>query len=176
MKKVSLSGLSQEPSEKTPAKMAEDVSTRLLCQSAAIAAVYVLLTLISPGELRFAECLCILPVFTVTAIPGLSVGCLLANIFIGASIIDIIFGTLATVIGACGTYFLRKYRWLMPLPPIIANTAIIPFVLKYAYGMTESMPVLFAMIGVSEIICVYLLGQLLYQVLYKNAHRIFGRA
>lgn len=174
MKNDSSNGLSHGTSKKTLAKMDKGVSTTFLCQSAVIATIFVLLTLISPGELRFSECLCILPAFTATAIPGLSIGCLLANFFIGASILDIVFGSLATLIGTIGTYFLRKYRWLMPLPPIIANTAIIPFVLKYAYGTTEAMPVLFAMIVISEIICVYIFGQLLYQVLYKNSHRLFS--
>ena len=85
-----------------------------LVQAAAIAAIYVVLTVafapISFGEvqIRFAEALTILPFFTPAAVPGLFVGCLIANILGGAILPDIIFGSLATLIGAVGTYLLRK--------------------------------------------------------------------
>jgi len=149
------------------------VSTKFICLSAAIAAAYVLLTFISPGEFRLSEVLCILPAFSAAAVPGVSIGCFLANLFMGTPIYDVVFGTLATVIGAFGTYWLRKHRWLMPLPPIISNTVIIPLVLKFAYQLPDSFPALVVMIGTSEIICVYVLGQFLYQLLHKNANKLF---
>ena len=94
--------------------------------AAAIAAVYVVLTLvfapISYGEVqvRISESLTILPFFTPAAVPGLFIGCLIANITGGAIIWDIIFGSVATLIGAIGTYKLRNNRWLAPIPPIIS--------------------------------------------------------
>jgi len=110
-----------------------------------------------------------LPVFMPSAIPGLFVGCFISNMISGCLIPDIIFGSIATLIGALGTYLLRKKPILSLLPPIIANTAIIPFVLMYAYGIR---PIWFSMITVciGEIISCGILGMLLYSVLkrYRN--------
>ena len=116
--------------------------TIYLTQGAMIAAIYVVLTVFAGAfnlasgavQVRISEALTILPIFTPAAIPGLFIGCLIANILGGAVIWDIVFGSIATLIGAVGTYLLRKNKWLAPLPPIIANTIIVPWVLKYAYG------------------------------------------
>ncbi len=94
-----------------------------LVQGAAIAAIYVVLVVVfnywsfGPIQFRIAEALTILPFFTPAAIPGLFVGCLLANLLGGAIPADIIFGSIATLIGALGSYALRKHKWLIPLPP-----------------------------------------------------------
>lgn len=109
-----------------------------LVHGAVIAALYVVLTMLAnalglanyPIQVRFSEALTILPVFTPAAIPGLFLGCIISNTMTGCMLLDIIFGSLATLIGAFGTYLLRdKNKWLAPLPPIIANTIIVPFVL-----------------------------------------------
>ncbi len=147
-----------------------------LAQGGIIAALYVVLTLvfapISFGEiqLRVAEALTILPLFTSAAIPGLFVGCLIANLLGGAVLWDILFGSLATLLGALGSYYLRHNRWLVPLAPILANSAIIPFVLKYAYGFNLPIPLLIVYIFVGEIGGCYILGELLASVLmpYRN--------
>ena len=107
-----------------------------ICQAAMIAALYVVLTYainafnLASGaiQVRVSEALTILPFFTPAAIPGLVIGCFIANLSTGAVILDVIFGTLATLLGALGTYALRKYKWLAPLPPIISNTIIVPWV------------------------------------------------
>ena len=108
-----------------------------IAQAAMIAAIYVVLTLIgasfSYGEVqvRISEALTILPVFTPAAIPGVFLGCLISNILGGCILPDIIFGSLATLIGAVFTWMLRnKSKYLAPLPPIIANVIVVPFVLK----------------------------------------------
>ena len=109
--------------------------TTFITQGAVIAAIYVVLVFVfdywsfGPIQFRVAEALTILPVFTPAAVPGLFIGCLIANITGGAVIWDIVFGSLATLIGAVGTYMLRKHPWAAPLPPILANTVIVPFVL-----------------------------------------------
>ena len=116
---------------------------RYLCHSAIIAALYVALTHLSNAfglasgiiQCRISEALCILPVFTAAAIPGLTIGCIIANLTTMASIVDIIFGSLATLIGALGAYWLRNHKWLTPLPTILANTLILPFVLKYILNL-----------------------------------------
>lgn len=158
----------------------------LLTQGALIAALYVVLTYlanllgIASGEIqvRFSEALTILPFFTVAAVPGVSIGCLLANLLTGCALPDVIFGTLATVIGAVGTYLIGRWMkhnklsaWLSPIPPILANTAIIPFVLLYAYGVG---PVWFSAltVGAGELVSCGLLGMLLLFALRGNT-RIF---
>ena len=114
-------------------KKEKTISVLFLVQSAMIAAIYVVLTIvfapISFGQIQFriAEALTILPAFTPAAIPGLFVGCLIGNILGGAILPDIIVGSMATLLGAIFTYLLRnRSKWLAPLPPIIANTVLIP--------------------------------------------------
>ena len=148
-----------------------------LTQAAMIAAIYVVLTYVfapfSFGEVqvRIAEALTILPVFTPAAIPGLFVGCLVGNILGGAILPDIIFGSLATLIGAFFTYQLRdKNKFLAPLPPIAANTIVVPFVLRYGYGVALPIPFMMLTVGFGEVLSCGVLGMVLYFALrkYKN--------
>lgn len=150
-----------------------------ITQAAVIAALYVVLVIMfnycsfRPIQFRIAEALTILPYFTPAAIPGLFVGCLLSNILGGAAIWDIIFGSIATLIGAIGTYALRKNKWLAPLPPIIANTLIVPFVLRYAYGSEGVFAMFFVTIGASEFIVCGVIGMLLLFALNPVRNVIF---
>lgn len=145
-----------------------------LAQGAAVAALYVVLTLIfapiSFGSVQFriAEILTILPLFTPAAVPGLFVGCLLGNILGGAIIWDIVFGSLATLIGAALGYLLRFNRWLVPLPTVIANALIIPWVLRYGYGIQVPILLQIAYVAAGEILGCYILGELLATVLLKR--------
>ena len=151
---------------------------KTITHAAIIAALYVVLTFIANAmgiasgavQIRLSEALTILPFFTPAAIPGLFVGCLLSNILVGGVILDIIFGSLATLIGAVGTYALRKHKWLAPVPPILSNTVIVPLVLIYAYSSTEALPYLMVTVGAGEIISAGVLGMLLLTSLskYKN--------
>lgn len=150
-------------------------------QAAMIAAIYVVLVTIfnywsfGPVQFRIAEALTILPYFTPAAIPGLFIGCLLSNILGGAILADIAFGSIATLIGALGTYALRKHKFLTPLPPIIANTLIVPFVLKYGYGTSEAIPYMFVTVGLSEILVCGVFGMILLTSLNKYRHLIFKK-
>ncbi|MBR2123123.1 MAG: QueT transporter family protein [Lachnospiraceae bacterium] len=150
-----------------------------LTRGAAIAAVYVVLTLIfapisfGAVQVRIAEALTILPLFTPAAIPGLFVGCILANILGGAVIWDVIFGSIATLIGAVIGYKLRFSRWLVPIPAIVSNTVIIPFVLRYGYSINLPIPVLMGYIAIGEVIGCYVLGELLAEVLSRSGKWIF---
>ena len=142
--------------------------TRLMTESALIAAVYVALVLlfkpISFGAIQFriAEALCVLPFFSLSAVPGLALGCLLGNFFSGAAMPDVIFGTFATLLAAILSYKLRTVsKWLVCLPPILANAVIVPFVLQYAYGVTDGYFFLFATVGIGEILAVGVLGNVL---------------
>ena len=157
--------------------------TRYLTRAAVIAALYVVLTWFSALfglagqnliQVRLSEALCILPYFTPAAVPGLAIGCLISNLLTGAHALDILFGTLATLLGAIGTRLLRKWRFLAPLPPILANTVIVPFVLRYAYLMVDvAMPILFLSVAAGEIISVGVLGTLLLLALQKRSTYLF---
>ena len=156
-------------------------STLFLVQAAAIGAVYVVVTLLfaplSFGEvqIRFAEALTILPYFTPAAIPGLFVGCIIANFLRGAIPIDILFGSIATLLGAIFTYKLRSNRFLAPVPPIVANTLIVPFVLHYGYGINLPIPFMMLTVGVGEVVSCAVLGMILLTALSKYGNMIFGR-
>ena len=155
-----------------------------ICQGAMIAAIYIVLTLfintfnLASGaiQVRISEALCILPIFTPAAIPGLFVGCLLSNIFMGSAIYDIFFGSLATLIGAFGTYYLRKTKFVFTLPPVIANSIIIPLVLRFAYHLTDAYWFLVVTVCAGEIICVCVLGIILKAALWPQRRFIFRNA
>ncbi len=159
-----------------------------LTQAALIAALYVVLTFIANAfglanysvQVRFSEALTILPYFTPAAIPGLLIGCLLSNILTGCALPDIIFGSLATLLGALGTYALRKWKWCAPICPIAANTLIVPLILIYGYGLlVEGMSTLQCFgfycltVGAGEVISCGILGMILLFVLEKYRNKIF---
>ncbi|MGN0362310.1 MAG: QueT transporter family protein [Bilifractor sp.] len=152
-----------------------------LTQAAMIAAIYVVLTYVFSAisfgqvQIRIAEALTILPVFTPAAIPGLFVGCLIGNITGGAVLPDIIFGSLATLIGAVGTRMLRKKNPVFcTLPPILANTVIVPFVLRFAYGIQLPIPFMMLTVGIGEVVGCGVLGVALYSGL-KNYRKVIFR-
>lgn len=157
-----------------------------LVQAAMIAALYVVLTVLANSlglasqavQVRFSEALTILPYFTPAAVPGLYVGCILANLLTGSALWDIVFGSIATLLGALGTYaigrlpFQRK-KWLTPLPPILANTLIIPWILSLVYQLEGSIPYFMLTVGAGEVISCGILGIILLLALEKHAGRIF---
>lgn len=154
----------------------------LLTQAGMIAALYVVLTLFANAlglanyaiQVRFSEALTILPYFTPAAIPGLFVGCLLSNLLTGCMPLDVIFGSLATLLGAVGTWLLRKHiKWLAPVPPIVANILIVPFVLAYVYHFEGSIPYFMVTVGAGEIISCGILGMILLISLEKYRHILF---
>jgi len=151
-----------------------------LTHAALIAAIYVVLCIvfapISYGEIqvRIAEALTILPFFTPAAIPGLFVGCFLSKMIAGNIMMDMIFGSLATLLGALGTWYLRRYRILGLLPPIVANTLIVPYVLCLGYGINLPIPFLMMTVGIGEGIAVGVLGSMLRNVLSHYKGMIFG--
>lgn len=154
--------------------------TASLTLAAIIAALYIVLTFFANAlglanysvQVRFSESLTILPYFTKAAIPGLFIGCLLSNILTGCAIPDIVFGSLATLIGAIITHTLRKYKWAAPIGPIISNAIIVPFVLLYAYGI-QPLWFSFVTVTIGEIISCGLLGMLLLFTLEKHRNTLF---
>ena len=156
--------------------MNQTMNTRALTQGAVIAALYVALTYVasffglSSGviQVRLSEALCVLPLFLPAAVPGLYIGCLLANILTGCVALDILMGPIATLIGAVGTYLLRRHPRLALLPTILANAVIVPVVLRYGYGMGDAMWYMVGTVGAGEIISVGILGTLLYEALRRR--------
>ena len=156
--------------QKTRAKV------RFLCHAAIIAALYVVLTLISamlglasnPIQIRISEALCVLPFFSAAAVPGVTIGCLIANVITSGNILDIVFGTLATLIGAVGARLLRKWKWTVSIPTIAANTVIIPFVLKYGFMLEDSVWFFAATIFLGEFISAGIFGTTLLFALEKR--------
>lgn len=193
-----------------------------LTQAAVIAALYVVLTeLFAPisfkeVQVRVSEMLTVLPAFTPAAIPGLAVGCLIANILGGALPPDVVFGSLATLAGACGTYLVSRAlrrnktekagkgpddrkrnqtagsgsetqrpdrqglsslgsRLLVTLPPVIANTIVVPLVLKLAYGVNLPLALQMLTVGLGEVVSCTLLGGLLLTVLSRYGKNLFGQ-
>ena len=155
------------------------ITVTSIAQGAIIAALYVVLCIvfqpISFGAVQFriAEALTILPLFTPAAVPGLFIGCLLGNLLTGAIIWDVIFGSIATLIGAIFGYMLRSNRWLVPFPAVLANTVIVPFILKYGYGDPTPMPLMFLYLFIGEILGCYILGEILAYILMPYRKVIF---
>jgi uncharacterized membrane protein len=153
---------------------------RFLCHAAIIAALYVVLTLISamlglasnPIQIRISEALCVLPFFSAAAIPGVTIGCLIANVITSGNILDIVFGTLATLIGAVGAYLLRKWKWTVSIPTIAANTVIIPFVLKYGFMLEDSVLFFAVTIFIGEFISAGIFGTTLLFALEKRDRKL----
>ena len=150
-------------------------------EAALIAALYTVLTVfvgafgLANGAIQFriSEALCVLPFFTPAAIPGLTVGCLLSNLFTGCIWQDVVFGTLATLIGAYGAHLLRRIPWLIPFPPVLANTLIVPPVLAYGYGFEEGLPYLMLTVGIGEVLSAYVCGMVLFAAIKPYGHKIF---
>ena len=145
-----------------------------------IAALYVVLTFVANAfglasgaiQVRLSEALAVLPFFTPAAIPGLYIGCLLANLLTGGCLLDILVGSLASLIGALGAYALRKWKWLVPIPTILANAIIVPFVLIFGYGIADVWWYLVITVGIGELISCGFLGMILLLILKKNVPQI----
>jgi uncharacterized membrane protein len=169
-------------------------TTKLITQAAIIAALYVVLSLATYQfsyleiQCRVAEALCMMIYFTPAGVWGVFVGCLITNIF-GGSWIDIVFGSLATLIAAlltipiakvlkkkCGSSLDIKHSLLIPIPTVLVNAIIIPFVLYYGYGITSmgnaqsQLAVLGLMafsVGAGEVISCYIFGPILVKVMNR---------
>ena len=168
------------------------MKTLSLVQAAMIASLYVALTLVAAGfdlasgaiQVRFSECLTVLPYYTPAAIPGLIIGCLLANLLTGCLLPDVIFGTLATGIAAYASYRIARSgfpegrpfvnRLFVSFCPVVSNAVIIPFVLTYAYGIPGGLLIQAVSVGFGEVIACVVFGQLLLAALYPVRGTLFG--
>ena len=161
-------------------KRNSSAAIKKLTRTAIIAAMYVALTFLSSLaglasgaiQLRLSEMLCILPVFLPEGVLGLFLGCLLSNLLTGCAVWDIIFGSLATLIGALGAYLLRKLPdkliFISTLPTVFANGLIIPAVLILVYGVPDAYYFLMLTVGAGEIISAAVGGTALYFMIKKS--------
>lgn len=158
-----------------------NIKTKRLTHAAIIAALYVVLTYASnmfglasgPIQVRISEALTILPYFTSAAIPGLFIGCLSANLIMGAGVLDIVFGSVATFLGAIGTYLMRKKsKYFAPIPPIVANMLIVPCVLIWA-GASGAWWYFALTVGAGELVSCGIFGIILYNAIEKKIDKIF---
>ena len=147
--------------------------TKQLVNGGMIAALYVVLTVLAAQfnlasgaiQVRFSEALTILPVFTVAAVPGLTVGCVLANLLTGCAAWDVVFGSVATLIGAVGTRLLKNKPLLAWIPPVLSNMAIIPIILIKVYAVPDAWWFLVLTVGAGEVLSCGVLGLLLWKSL-----------
>ena len=150
--------------------------SRFIAEGAMIAALYVILTYVAMlfgldkmvVQLRFSEALTVVPLFTPAAIPGLFAGCIIANILTGCAIVDVILGSLATLIAAIITRKLRKIPYLASIPPILANTLIVPPVLAFVYHVETALPLIYLSVFLGELLSAGVLGTLLITALKKK--------
>lgn len=157
-------------------------SVRDLAQGAIIAAVYALLTIflapISSGliQCRVSEAMSVLPYFTFTAVPGLFIGCFLANLLTGAAIYDVIFGSLATLIAAFITYAMRKTvtKYLAPLPSVVVNALVVGWLLTYVYQVGVTYWAAVGYVAVGQAIACFALGLPLMSLLERFRGKLFG--
>ena len=154
-----------------------------LVYGAAIAAIYVVLTMVflpisfGPIQFRISELLCVLPYFTPAAIPGLFIGCLIANVLGGGILLDVLAGSLTTLAAAYLTWMLRgKSKFLASVPPVVLNAIVIPWVLKFGYGEPLPIPFLMGTVGIGEVISCGILGMIVYTILDKHRVAIFRTA
>lgn len=161
------------------------MKSKSIVYSAVIAAMYVVLTFISYAfglssgaiQVRISEALTVLPFFTPYAVWGLFAGCLLSNILTGCALWDIIFGSVATLLGAVFTYYVGKLKsknacYLAPLGAIISNTLIIPLILRYVYGIKDGYAFLCLTVGIGEIISAGIFGMMLLFAVKKHQKHI----
>jgi len=150
------------------------LQTRTVVQAAVIAAVYASLTLLvkplayGPIQFRISEALTVLPAVLPASIPGLFVGCILANFLGGFGLADIVLGSLATLLAGFATWLLRKRTFLLPLPPVLFNGIIVGTYVWFLYDNTYPWPLTMLFIAVSEAVICYGLGLPLLALVRKN--------
>ena len=155
---------------------------RELVQGAIIAAIYALLTIflapISSGliQCRVSEAMCILPYFTFSAVPGLFIGCLLANLLTGMAAYDVVFGSLATLLAAYLTYALRNKvpKYLAPMPSVVVNALVVGWLLTSIYGFEVSFWVAAGYVAIGQAIACFALGLPLMSLLERFRGKLFG--
>ena len=152
-----------------------------VAQAGIIAALYVVLTVFAAGfdlasgaiQVRISEALTVLPVFTPAAVPGLFIGCLLANLITGSAVYDVVFGSLIILAAAVVTRFLKDRKFIYTIPPVLFNALGVPVILVLAYGVTTAYPLLVLTVGAGEAISVFGFGFALKKILGRYRNTLF---
>ena len=149
-------------------------TTKHIAQAALIAAAYAALTVLlapisySVMQVRISEALCVLALFTPAAVPGLTIGCLIANMLGPNGIWDVVLGTLATLIGVVGIYLLRNKNFFIALlPNILSNAIIIGLCCRYLWGEQLSVIICMLLVCAGEAISCYIPGFIFAKALEK---------
>lgn len=152
-------------------------SVKSIVTGGCIAAIYVVLSMLCAAlglasgviQVRISEALCILPIMTGAAVPGLFVGCLVANALSGCALWDIVFGSLATLVGAVGTRLIgSKHPIISLIPPILANVIVVPLILTKVYAVPDAYWVIVLTVGLGEVLSCGVCGFVLYKMLHKR--------
>ncbi len=157
----------------------KNISSDYLVKAGAIGAAYAVLTLLlaplSYGvmQIRISESLIALALFEPAAIPGLTVGCLLSGILGPNGLVDALLGSLATLIGAWGTYVLRRFRCFAPIANVLSNAVIVGLMLRYVYHIEVKLLFCILWVGFGEAIACFGLGSVLILYLEKKRAAIF---
>ena len=156
--------------------MKAKLNTRTIALSGIVAAVYAVITIVWPlsygsVQFRLSEALCVLPAFVPVTGIGLTVGCLVANLFSTVSALDIVIGTIATAIGCVFTTRCKRV-WAMPLPTVISNTILVGAMLAFVYSpdaLLQGFVVNAAGVALGELVVLYALGVPLAVYLKKSS-------
>lgn len=157
------------------------MTVRDLARAAIIAAIYAILTIalapISSGliQCRVSEALCVLPYFTFSAVPGLFIGCLLANLLTGAPVYDVVFGSLATLLAAYITYLMRNRasKYLSPLPSVVVNALVVGALLTYVYDVGVGYWAAAGYVAIGQAVACFALGLPLMSLLARFREKLF---
>ncbi len=157
------------------------LKTKSLVQGAVIAALYAVLTLMfswisyGPIQFRISELLTVLPIFLPSAIPGLTVGCIVANLIGGYGVYDIIFGSLATLLGALGTRALCRKPMPAVLAPVVANSLIVGSMLYFVVPDSGLLIMNMLTVGLGEFVICFCLGLPLVHLLKRRPELLGNR-
>ena len=152
---------------------------KYIATAAVIAALYAALTLaLSPisynvVQVRFSEGLTVLALYTPAAVPGLFVGCFIANILGPGGITDALFGSLATLIGCLGARLFRRKPWAALFANVIANAVIVGLELRYVFSLEMNPLICMLWIALGEFISVYLPAVIIKPWLDRNHGKLF---
>jgi uncharacterized membrane protein len=150
---------------------------RFLARAAVIAALYAALTLLlaaisfGPVQFRVSEALTLLPILTPAAVPGLTIGCLVANLLGSATPWDMVFGPLATLVAAVLTRRFRERPLVAAAPPVLVNAVVVGLVIALTGGLPVWQGTL--LVGAGQLGVCYVLGLPLYYTLRRLPHNIW---
>lgn len=150
------------------------MKSRFVVTAAIIGAAYVALTLgfypfsFGPVQLRISEALTILPIFTPAAVPGLAVGCAISNMLGGYGLMDVLFGTVATLLGAIFTRYFRKNTIFAIASPIFFNALIVGTSLYILVPDSPALLLNILTVGIGELLACVGFGYPLIRLLRKH--------